>query len=225
MPTYVTWNMQGAATGGQSKWGAGGVEELIGNYRPEVLFLQECGQPPGSAKTIHTDNDGGIYTWRGYTIAYYEWDTGARRCNQAVLIKAPAEGILRTLSSAVSGPQWRDILCVISPDGNQAFCSIHAISGGGADVRGLLKEALFVAPDVMVAGDFNREPQTLVQLGVAQDQIVFPPQPTHPTMNPRSTLDYCVINNPSRRPRPRAQAVGTSLQSDHKAVVFTLDFN
>ena len=47
----ITWNMQGAATDGQSKWYLGVGNRLIGNGQP-VVALQEVGAPPQAPNNL-----------------------------------------------------------------------------------------------------------------------------------------------------------------------------
>lgn len=87
----ITWNMQGANGFGENKWNTD-VKRLF-RAGAQVILLQECGQPPGSAQPALLPPPGGagvpplaVPPWLGAFAPpgalnwnYYLWNIGTRR--------------------------------------------------------------------------------------------------------------------------------------------------
>jgi cytolethal distending toxin subunit B len=195
----VTWNMQGAGHSDEIKWQTG-VQNMITNMHLDVICLQECGTAPASARLLHDMDvlgpDGyeylaGLYQLGTDRSALYllmfNWDDPGNRCNVAVITRTEPQDC--EVVWAKTGAQWRPALGV--PVGRRWVFSLHAISPGGPDVKGILAEVATRTNGApwIVAGDFNRAPGTVVL--PAGGSLCEPDGPTYPTPSPDRTLDYC----------------------------------
>ncbi|MBN1210380.1 MAG: endonuclease/exonuclease/phosphatase family protein [Myxococcaceae bacterium] len=168
----ITWNMQGSFSQDDSKW-TSGVRGLF-RMGADVICLQECGAVPGSAQ-LQANLGGGLhrYTWgraQGrsdellHIVFYTPNHRPTERCNMAIVSRAQPGN--PQLLSSLTHISWRSV--VGASFGNTTVFSIHAISPGGADTRGLLQAVVQAAnnnnnnnnaaPSWVVAGDFNRPP-------------------------------------------------------------------
>jgi cytolethal distending toxin subunit B len=205
-----TWNMQGSSHSTEQKWntGLGGLFAAKEPWAPDVMCLQETGGAPASAvpgATINVPVPGAPpgtvapirqYTWGGtrtrpaYNILFHNWDVAGNRCNLAIVAKASLALANPTLCWPAAGPVWRPALGV--QVGAQYVFSLHAISGSGADAKGLLTAAATAAgaTNWLAAGDFNTEPNAASLPAGAQ---LWPPEaPTFSTSAPTKKYDYAV---------------------------------
>lgn len=193
-----TWNMQGANYKTEDKWNTC-VARFIASGA-DIVFLQECGSLPASVNNLQNNFMGvnglnccqwlGTSTRPGVSIVFFNADPGAGRCNLALVIRAGVIIQHAYLLYGALAPHWRPIIGV-QVGGASYFC-IHSISPGGPDSRNLLVAASQVGTPWMVAGDFNREPDTLApQAG--QQWVVCPPRGnTFSVTRPVSRYDYVV---------------------------------
>jgi cytolethal distending toxin subunit B len=220
----VTWNMQGAGHSDEVKWQTG-VLNMIATMELDVICLQECGTIPASATWLDGMDvkgpDGYIYSAQLYQLGtdraaryvlIFDWDQAGNRCNVAVVTRTKPTDC--RVVWAASGAQWRPALGV-PVDGGWVY-SLHAISPGGADVKGILAAVAARSPAPLpwvVAGDFNRGPGTVEV--PAGSTVCAPHGSTYPTKSPDKTYDYCV-----RSPDPSvAGGVVTAIvMSDHYPV-------
>jgi cytolethal distending toxin subunit B len=227
-----TWNMQGASHSTENKWNAGVAALAVYS---EIIFLQECGAVPRTA--IHIGLIGNIgpargrrslnlYRWavsrRNLFILHYHWDIGSNRVNTCIITRVqpfahqiswvdpPFIGGGRCAIGIQQGPYWW-------------FC-IHALSGGGNDVPGLINgcQARAAASGIPFAvfGDFNRNPRSW---GPIAGVTKYPPDSaTHNTNQfvPKSRLDYAAGNIP-RRVQPGV-VEKTMILSDHHPVLYNI---
>jgi cytolethal distending toxin subunit B len=214
--SIVTWNMQGASHSTENKWNSGVLNLL--NNGADLCCLQECGGIPASA-VLSVAGYGGVigldlYTWGTSRaqkhILFYPADPGGNRCNLAIVSKvAPTAGFLFIPAFA---PIWRPTIGMTI--GGTIFFTLHAISPNGPDAPALVNGAFGAGANVIVAGDYNRAPETMG--GGAQ--VVCPPNgPTHPATHPVSYYDYAIKNF-------GAATLGTVLGlhlSDHLPVLFS----
>jgi len=212
--------MQGASHSYENKWHEG-VMNLLN--RADVCCLQECGRLPNSAKLAHHQYceipDLEYWTWGTSRatkyILFYPWDAYGNRCNLAIVSKTPP--LSGTLVTPGMAPAWRPALG-FQINANTYIFSIHAISGGGADVNGLLG-AINGAMGGMInawiaCGDYNRAPNSFIT-----PHFVCPPNvSTFSVLNPGAKYDYCVRNTVGA-----VTGIAQSLfLSDHYAVEFTI---
>ena len=223
--------MQGASHSTEAKWQTGVLNLLTTKepWRPDVLALQEAGAVPASATFVsHVPRPGppggaaavvDLYTYGGtvsrpaYSIVFHNWDVAGHRVNLALV----TGGVVAAADVELAwgaGPIWRPALGLRMAGGARVF-SIHAISPGGVDAIGLLAAAAHTAP-WYVAGDFNREPNTVA---VPAGGNVCPPSgATYPVApRPVSEYDYCVRGDGG------AAVVGTGVglvMSDHYPVAY-----
>ena len=108
--------------------------------------------------------------------------------------------------------------------------NFHAISGGGVNAPRMLREVSWHTPTrFAVTGDFNRDPRPETPAWPTRRgnwisppdiaQLLLPDTDTHPSTNPRSLLDYAVINGTGGR----ADCLSTVGPSDHLAVCFRFE--
>lgn len=218
----ITWNLQGSSHGTEDKWNRGLLPLMQGSDGADVLCVQECGKVPDSAEQLEDYGDGfSLWTWAGtgsrpgVFILFYNWDVGAHRCNLAIVSKTRPDDP-RVLLPA-DGAAWRPVIG--AQYGDWYVFSIHAISGGGYDVKGLLQAVVDANLGAwLVAGDFNREPGHTFPDG---DWIVCPPNhPTHPATDPQRRFDY-VVAYAEYGESVSGQVLDIQM-SDHLAVRFDL---
>ncbi len=210
----ATWNMQGSSHSTENKWNAG-IGPLLG--LAGVVCLQECGGVPASARLEEEDIAGvpglELYAWgterNARWILYYPADPNGNRCNLAVVTRDEPTDFAFVVPAA--DPVWRP--AIGARVGGTWWFSLHAISGGGPDARGLLRGIDGLVDGWFAAGDFNREPDTLED----DDWTVLPPNgPTYPSKDPISKYDYAATSGADAG----EGEVQSLLMSDHLAVVF-----
>ena len=217
----ITWNMQGSKASTELAWNTG-VAPLMRDQAEAVCCLQECGAVPESASPVHSPdqnvrlyNWGGTHSRPGYWIAWYHSDPRGNRCNLAVVssTKVRPQGV--RIVQAAGAHQWRPALGV-DFGGIEVF-SIHAISPGGPDARGLLEAVSAAVPSGKpwtVAGDFNREP------GIAGYHCHEPKSPTYNanTATPDRKLDWCATS--ASYPELAGEVMTGLQRSDHYPVFY-----
>lgn len=240
-----TWNLQGSSAATESKWNVS-IRQLITGANPvDILMVQEAGvlpqtavmtsrvvQPVGVGIPIHE------YEWNLGTLSrpnfvfiyYSRVDVGANRVNVAIVSRQRADEVFvipppTTLSRPIIGIRL----------GDSAFFNVHALARGGNDAGALVTAVdMFFRnmPNIswMVAGDFNREPNMLLNL-LDMDlrrrvNVVFPPSFTQASGR---VLDYAVTGSSNRQvayiPPPLVAVLmlaglRTYLASDHFPVNF-----
>jgi hypothetical protein len=241
----ITWNMQGANWGTATKWHTG-VANLFKQTDTEIALLQECGPPPASATLVGRNRNPLLrrYTWgvtrvprSGVSILFYGWDTrrggragrgvgvrarfGGNRVNLAIVTRRRLQIDRIHLVRPTSAIRLRPAIGVSI--GNYTYYCIHAMSPGGHDARGLLlnvqRDAARVGRHAFVGGDFNRQPNTLPQVG--RMRVIHPNNHTYPTWGPVRTYDYMYTSVRSAA----AHAQGTVLTvhlSDHHPVRYNI---
>ncbi|MCS0603501.1 endonuclease/exonuclease/phosphatase family protein [Streptomyces sp. LP11] len=182
---FLTWNMQGATSLGQSLW-TDYFPGLMNRAPADVVMLQESGAGlPGSA--VHLDNPPGnqnplvsygrwrqlggreTYWWMVFLQTHDPLAPGGR-VNTVVMARRPVDQIL-VVDNPLPGTRGRPALGVLL--GDNWFFSYHALSGGGGDAAAMLAAiggAVRDAPppaghqyNWTVGGDFNTEPNSLVR--------------------------------------------------------------
>lgn len=236
----ITWNMQGACSGGVYSWTR--VQQMM-NRGAQIVALQEA----GTIAILPTDNlipnpvirnpDGvnaslTSYVWNTRFSRYpnnvYLYflnldDDGANRVNLAFVTAHPANELILLHPNNTFG---RPILGI--GYGFDAFFNIHAISrSGGPDGPSLVNRVYrYVATRLflswMMLGDFNREPEDLMQrLNVLYPDVVnnvFTVNQRQPTQRSGGNLDYGVAPV-TLTVRPRAVMPDTRFSlSDHNPV-------
>lgn len=192
--------MQGAKHATENKW----REDIFGLMQmAEICCLQECGTLPSTAVNISARiggyNEFNLYEWNlgttsrpnYYYILHYYWDSGANRCNLALVTKEMPEQMYIVPNTA-----WRDGRPAIGilKDGMNYF-TIHASAGNhGGDAKQLLEDIndyLGRRYNWATFGDFNREPDELTT-----PYVICPPNGyTHPAPSPEKSLDYAVLSS------------------------------
>ena len=220
----TTWNMQGCSASTENKWNTG-VNNLMSQGGIYVFCLQECGAVPLSAHPLGHSPDGAIlYQWgtarTARWIVFFPSDPNGNRCNLAIVVRGPypppLAGIMVLYPS--SGPQWRPLLGV-TVNGVIFFC-LHAISGAGQDVSGLLTEASQNGGNNWVAaGDFNRNPDNNFPAG--NWCVCDPDGDTYPSIAPQQELDFAVRN--ASAPAVQGTVQSSLYLSDHLPVVYDFD--
>lgn len=214
----ITYNMQGANAGSDSKW-----TTTIGNYAraAEIVTLQEVGPwPPGQNITVTPTI--GHTRWRyqheSYEIYFLQTDPNGGtnqggRVNLAILTQRPADEVVEVPNPVAAG---RNALGVRF--GSDWYFTAHALSGGGGDAARLTQAvADFVnnrglGEQWTVSGDFNRRPEDLVV--PAGGTIYRSGQATHQSGR---ELDYAVSS--MRLPGIGVQRV-RGASADHYGVAF-----
>lgn len=232
----ATYNMQGGAGAGGSKWTTDLPQLMNAGYN--VIALQEAGpQPPASAVLQWTsDYLSGNQQWAGWRVQRYEWDPfprrlnmpwyiywvrtdfGGNRVNLAILTAHRADSVLiaRPAFWGNNGlPTSRPALGIRL--GQTLFYSVHALASGGGDGRGLLNNIAAQAGTRTWAamGDWNRVPRDLqTQRGWHR---YTSDRPTHMGAGSANReLDYMVSNERITGYGGHARGFG----SDHLSVGF-----
>lgn len=240
----MTWNMQGAGTGGNPtvKW------EKLGDWlinqldlaRPRIVAVQECGvipdKLPGKVTHLGDFTPGGwpvkVYKWtakdksglnsRDYYVSYAELDTGANRVNLALVSEA------KPVDAATTFAETRPAIGVLIDD--IWYFSVHASAAGGWDVADVLANiwtTVRCGPWVAL-GDYNKQPAEIPWKGevLAQPtrdcklESISPPNYTHPRVPTQQStlriLDYAVQTAGVGITVAQRENMG---MSDHYAVV------
>lgn len=238
-----TWNLQGSSAASESKWSVSIRQLITGDNPLDILMVQEAGTLPRTATpTGRHVQQGGTpideYEWNLGTLSrpnrvfiyYSRVDVGANRVNLAIVSRVQAEEVIvlpppTTASRPIIGIRIA----------NDAFFSIHALARGGNDAGAIVTavDGFFRnRPEInwMIAGDFNREPNTLLRLLdfplANRVNVVFPPSFTQRS---GGVLDYAVTGSSNTRRTyipPALSAIlmlaslRTHLVSDHFPVNF-----
>lgn len=241
----MTWNMQGAGTGGnpKAKW------EKLADWlitqpaltRPGVVAVQECGvipdKLPGTVVLVREFAPGGwpvtVYRWtaedqsglnaRDYYVSYAELDTGANRVNLALVSEA------EPIDAATTFAETRPAIGVSI--GGIWYFSVHASAAVGWDVEDLLANIWTTegCGPWIALGDYNKQPGDILWNGEVLAQptqdcdlgSISPPDYTHPRVPVQGSqlriLDYCVQTADVGISVAQREDMG---MSDHYAVVF-----
>ncbi|NCQ99950.1 MAG: hypothetical protein GPJ11_08885 [Microcystis aeruginosa L211-101] len=236
----VTWNMQGATGGGESKWNAD-VKRLFLQAGVNVACLQESGNPPPSAVPAAAPGwlpgfappvglNGAYLLWNLGTssrpfnvyIIWIETDPTGHRNNVAVASVLPPLNLIY-IPNPLGGRPAIGMRLLYGPAGNADIFSLHAFSGNGNDGPGLLANINLTGGSWFAAGDYNCDPTQWGLPGSGSPKIVPPgtaycphnPVPTHPGSG--TNLDYAFKN-------PGPGVIGTVLDnfivSDHYPVIY-----
>ncbi|WP_409239128.1 GDSL-type esterase/lipase family protein [Streptomyces sp. PA5.6] len=242
--TVLTWNMQGAGDGRNDpaqKW------ETLKNPlmfdpqmgKPDIALVQEGGpmDVPGSADdaTTPTPNQvvNGQYEtinqvqhkiWKvnrqdSYHIYRVNWDVAGHRVNPTIVTREPAD---ETIIMGRVGSDTRPMLG--ARYGNDVYFTLHAAKNGN-DAEAQAQRAWTWAKahnppyNVVVGGDFNKEPKDLGNLnGMTLHKTGLP------THIGGKELDYALagnVNQPGDTNPERIREPG--LFSDHSPVLLTPD--
>ncbi|MFD4920901.1 endonuclease/exonuclease/phosphatase family protein [Streptomyces goshikiensis] len=229
----VTWNMQGATSGGQSNW-ADQVRAMLTVQGADVVALQEAGSVPGSAagnplRTFTYQTAAGVnyqvreYLWRGsssrgtnYYVYHMQTDPNGNRVNLAIVTRQRASTvhILPPVGS-------RAMFGVELGDGS-VFWTAHAGAHVGNDaariVAAVRTEMIALnRPSWAVLADFNRSPSQLVADPAWPGNTVRVVSSGSQTQRSGGELDYMVTSDFTAT--YRAAQLGGPL-SDHHPVTF-----
>lgn len=212
----ATWNLQGASSGGQSKW-QNHVKRFLGDNRIDVFCGQEFGAVPAEGNLVYEFSDHvKLFELHDYYLLHYHWDQGGNRVNTAVAWKKHLTN--RPVSSvrqAEAGERdYRKAIGVYTR--GTAYFTIHAISGNARDVVTLLENVDSKGFSWLAAGDYNCEPDTLRQRLRSEGDDWAVCDPNEATHSGGKKLDYAV-----RKSGPRV--TGTVIRkdaSDHDPVIY-----
>ncbi|MET8689264.1 GDSL-type esterase/lipase family protein [Streptomyces sp. NPDC004732] len=241
--TVLTWNMQGAGEGRNDpaqKW------EVLKNPlmsdaqlgKPDIALIQEGGpmDVPNSAKDagamtpviINGQNEPITQvqhtTWKvntkdTYHIYRVDWDVDGHRVNPTIVTREPAQ---QTILIGRVGAGTRPVLGVRF--GNDVYFTMHAAQNGN-DAEAQAGRAWTWAKaqnpqyNIVVGGDFNKEPKDLGNLNGMT--LHNQGQKTH---TGGKELDYLLagnVNQPGKTNPERIREPGRF--SDHSPVLFTPD--
>lgn len=170
----VTYNMQGATAGGQSKW-AIDLPQLLNN---DVLALQEVGPVPPTGWQYK----GALPTWGGVNVDHYyrNFGTAARTDERHAYFlhtdtNPSSDG--RVNLAIITSEEAQQAWVVANPMGGRpalgvriradVFFTIHAKADGGSDAGALVAEVHRQIRQTgggiryVIMGDFNRAPGQL----------------------------------------------------------------
>ncbi|WP_369212983.1 GDSL-type esterase/lipase family protein [Streptomyces flavofungini] len=237
--TILTWNMQGAGDGPNdpaAKWDTLKnpllADPLTG--KPDIALVQEGGpmDVPGSATNVTTPTPNQIVngqfetinqvqhktwkfnskdTWHIYRV---NWDVNGHRVNPTVVTREPAD---ETIIMGRVGSDTRPMLGVRF--GNDVYFSLHAAQNGNdaeAQAQRAWTWAKAQSPqyNVVVGGDFNKEPKDLGNLNGMTLHNTGKPTHIH-----GKELDYALagnVNQPGQTVPERVDEPGR--YSDHSPV-------
>lgn len=249
----ATWNLQGSSAANESKWNINVRQLLVGDQSADILMVQEAGSIPASARrTQRIVQPVGIgtpvdeYVWNLGTgrrpdlvyIYYSRIDVGANRVNLAIVSRYRADDVF-VISTDISVLTARPAVGIRI--NNDVFLDVHALARGGTDAARLVSAVhTFFAQQQyrhlswMMAGDFNRSPNSLQNAlrrepGVDNATLII--APTEPTHRSGGILDYAVLHNATQT-TPRRSRISASIMfnqvrsqiaSDHYPVSFVRD--
>ena len=208
----ATWNM----AYGRNNW----QRAYALSRTNDVVALQEVPrEPPAAARFVGTVGSGTIraYTWRegsrGVVRNLYILRTPSR--NLGMITSFRPNAIFR-----VGGP-YRPALVVGDFNSRTVFASVHASARGGGDAPALINALADYAGNAyyrnwVMAGDFNRSPQSLFQAPGFPDGV-FNYSSGRVTQRSGNELDYMISNVHTED--WQASVLGTS-GSDHFPVQF-----
>lgn len=206
----------------------------------DVICLQECTEVPASSgqplRSVGFRHPKGeqvtveLYEWtlsgleKAY-VTFSKWGTSNSRCSSAVITRHNPLTLSETFCHLVWGAEtklWRPAVGVRmnideDDDVNVWAYSFHAISPGGPDAKTVLQG--IAGTDTrgwVVAGDFNREPDTLEGVLPTGASICSTGCNTHSTTTGlRHEYDYAVTTGSPEDGRPIG---GLNQLSDHVPV-------
>lgn len=228
----ITWNMQGATSGGESKWNTD-VTRLFKGAKADVVCLQEAGCSfPASGEVIPAP--AWISVAPKNTIIYFRWnigshhqpmniyvlwiqcDLGANRNNLAIASTIPPVNLIYTLPGLPGGRPGLGMRLSY----NNAFINVftlHAFSGNGNDAPGLLRSINEKGSPWFAAGDYNRDPSIwdISKLPTNTALCEHNLDITHPGSG--TNLDYAFFNPARAFP---GTVMNNFVVSDHYPVVY-----
>ncbi|MFJ7904676.1 SGNH/GDSL hydrolase family protein [Streptomyces sp. NPDC096198] len=180
---FLTWNMQGATSSGQSLWSSY-IPRILNGAPSDVVMLQEAGPDiPDSAVLLN--NPPG--TVGNPLVTYARWPRGSRAPDWYMVFlqtNDPTRPGGRVNTIVMSTTRVDEAMVVDNPHGsnvgrpaigirlgNDWYFSYHALSGGGGDAVTMLTaignavrsaQPAGVRYDWTVGADFNTRPETLV---------------------------------------------------------------
>lgn len=238
----ATWNLQGSSANTESKWSVSVRQLISGDNAADILTIQEAGSLPQSA----TRSDRTPTTLGDISVQEFIWDLGTRsRPDRVFIYYAPVDtGANRVNLAIVSRTRADEVIILPPPTAvsrpiigirimQDAFFSIHALANGGTDSPAIVNSVFNHfrnMPDVnwMIAGDFNRSPQSLrAELRLEtriRANLVFP---NAATQRSGGTLDYALVGSTGGSVQPPLIAAilmlanfRTQIVSDHFPVNF-----
>ncbi|EAO6410082.1 cytolethal distending toxin subunit B family protein [Salmonella enterica] len=241
----ATWNLQGSSSRTESKWNVNVRQMIAGEGAVDILMVQEAGSPPESA--VETDR---VVSAAGIPVREFIWNLGSNSRPQQVFIYFAQIDVFagRVNLAIVSNRRADDVIVLPGPTtvsrpvigiriGNDAFFTAHALANRGIDAPAIVENvyahfrnnprAELQATNWMIAGDFNRPPDTLRQMlerPARNSTAVL--APTAPTQRSGGILDYAVVGNAVAFIPPPLRAGllfglrRTQISSDHYPVGF-----
>ncbi|EBX7470000.1 cytolethal distending toxin subunit B family protein [Salmonella enterica subsp. enterica] len=243
----ATWNLQGSSSRSESKWNVNVRQMISGAGAVDILMVQEAGSPPASA--IDT---GRIINSPGIPVRELLWNLGSNSRPQQVYIYFSRIDVFagRVNLAIVSQRRADDVIVLPPPStasrpvlgiriGSDAFFTAHALANRGVDAPAIVNDVFnffrnsprfdLQATNWMIAGDFNRSPDTLrraIETPARNNTIIL--SPADPTQRSGGILDYAVIGNAVAFVPPVLRAGllfgerATQISSDHYPVGFFL---
>ncbi|HBZ9867574.1 TPA: cytolethal distending toxin subunit B family protein [Salmonella enterica subsp. houtenae] len=241
----ATWNLQGSSSRTESKWNINVRQMISGEGAVDILMVQEAGSPPESAS--ETDR---VIISPGIPVREFTWNLGSNSRPQQVFIYFAQIDVFagRVNMAIVSNRRADDVIVLPGPTtvsrpvigiriGNDAFFTAHALASRGVDAPAIIENVYahfrnnprpeFQAVNWMIAGDFNRAPDTLRQMlerPARNNSAILAPEV--PTQRSGGILDYAVVGNavafipPPLRAGVQFGLRRTQISSDHYPVGF-----
>ncbi|WP_432097642.1 endonuclease/exonuclease/phosphatase family protein [Streptomyces sp. bgisy100] len=234
--TAVTWNMQGATSGGESNW-TNQLRQLFTMQAADVVALQEAGAVPGSAlanrrRTFTRWSNGAAYQvveyqWPGtnrtggYYIYHMLTDPNGNRVNLAIVTRQEVDSvfILPPQHDSRGNPGSRSMFGVELGD-ESVFWTAHAGAYDGNDAANIVAAVRAEMTGVdswALLADFNRSPAELTSDPAWPGNTVRVVNSGRQTQRNGGELDYMVTNDFT--PAYRAAQLGGPV-SDHHPVTF-----
>ncbi|EKC2495425.1 cytolethal distending toxin subunit B family protein [Salmonella enterica] len=242
----ATWNLQGSSARSESKWNVNVRQIISGSAAVDILMVQEAGSPPSSAA------DTGRIINAGIPVRELTWNLGSNSRPQQVFIYFAQIDVFagRVNLAIVSQRRADEVIVIPSPStasrpilgiriGTDAFFTTHALASRGVDAPAIIESVYsffgnsrrpeIQASNWMIAGDFNRDPDSLrraIERPISNNTLVL--APTTPTQRSGGILDYAVVGNTVAFIPPVLRAGvlfgerATQISSDHYPVGFFL---
>lgn len=201
----TSWNTFGACIGKISQVSG----SLISNDRKDILLIQEAGSTDSECAQLIGKKNLTIGRKKFKCLFKDDLRSTNKRCTTGIFVEEDlySESAVKLDSLQIDGIRRPVVFCTLQPDGYSPLyiATIHATACSRISIKEIdkinkkfKKFSKELGWQWILMGDFNVEPNTLMQEGVPANNIINPDQYTHININDPSKnaiLDYAVVSN------------------------------